>query len=673
MNKITTIAFLCWLCLSFGIQAQRQKMMLNEEWKFSLGFEVKKDEGTVVHLPHTWNDTDALGGNIDYYRGAANYEKTIHVNSSWLGKRLILRFLGVNLVSNVFVNGKHIGEHRGGYTAFAYDISDAVYYGQDNHVMVKVSNAAFLDVMPLVGDFNFYGGIYRDVELYVMEHDAISLLDYGSHGVYLFPKDITEKEAEIEAVVKLLGEGANELSVQVLDAKEQLVVSQTQVLTVDQLVAGESRFSIHIPNPHLWNGLTDPYMYEVHIRLIRDQQVVDEVKQPLGIRYFHVDPDRGVFLNGKQLQLRGVCRHQDRPELGNALSSAHHREDTKLMREMGANALRMSHYPQAPYMYELMDQEGMVVWSEIPFVGPGGYRDKGYVDIASFKANGKLQLIEMIRQNMNHPSILFWGLFNELNEKGDHPLAYLEELEALAKREDPYRLTCAASNLDKAQINKVTDIIAWNKYYGWYSGSPRDIGAWADQMHTAMPNTPIGISEYGAGASLYHQQQQIEKTVPNSYWHPENWQTHFHENYWEQIDQRPYLWGSFVWNMFDFGAAHRTEGEKPGKNDKGIVSFDRKDKKDAFYFYKANWNLNDPMIYITERRLEQRINSKQTIKVYSNLRKVTLKVNGKNYSLSRKGAYGQFYFDIELNPGKNIIIAQGSQIKDEITLTLKKE
>lgn len=672
MKKKTFASLLLIFISILNLHAQRQVFNLNKNWNFRYGYEVKKNATTLINLPHTWNTKDALGGNIDYYRGLGIYTKKIEVKQDWESKRLFIRFLGANLVANVFINGKHIGEHRGGYTAFAFEITSYVKFGQGNTITVKVNNAPQLDIMPLVGDFNFYGGLYRDVQLYVTESDCISLLDYGSKGVYLHQDTVSNDKAFIRAVIKILGNSSVDINVKVLDDEGNKVFSKSYPVGNESSSTKEITVPIEINSPHLWNATIDPYIYTTQVQLIKDEEIIDEVTQPLGLRYFHIDPNKGVFLNGNHIQLRGVCRHQDRPELGNALAPFHHLEDIEIMKDMGANALRMSHYPHDPYMYQLSDIEGLMVWSEIPFVGPGGYADKGFVDSERFKANGKNQLIEMIRQNLNHPSILFWGLFNELKENGDNPVEYVKELHNLAKSEDPSRITTAASNMT-GDLNKTTDIIAWNKYFGWYGGETSGIGKWADKQHSKMPNTPIGISEYGAGASIVHQSEKLKKTDPGSYWHPENWQTHFHEEHWVEIDKRPFLWGTFIWNLFDFGAAHRTEGEKPGKNDKGIVTFDRKDKKDAFYFYKANWNKNDPMIHIAERRLVNRTKAEQTIKVYSNQKKVILLVNGKIYNPSNSDEYSRFYFNVSLLPGENEIIAKSkNNLKDTIKIILKK-
>lgn len=327
------------------------------------------------------------------------------------------------------------------------------------------------------------------------------------------------------------------------------------------------------------------------------------------------------------------------------------------MLEMGVNAVRLAHYPQATYFYDLMDKYGIIVWAEIPFVGPGGYNDKGYVDSPAFRSNGKEQLKELIRQHYNHPSICVWGLFNELTEFGDNPVEYIQELNKLAHQEDPTRPTTSASN-QMGDLNFITDAIAWNRYDGWYSGTPADLGKWLDGMHNRHPEICIAISEYGAGASIYQQQDSLTKTIPASWWHPENWQTYYHMENWKAISSRPYLWGSFVWNMFDFGAAHRTEGDRPGINDKGLVTFDRKTRKDAFYFYKANWNRKEPMLYLAGKRNMTRFQHLQTIIAFTNQPEAELFVNGKSYGKAIADRFSILTWEnVELQPGKNEIKA----------------
>ena len=360
-------------------------------------------------------------------------------------------------------------------------------------------------------------------------------------------------------------------------------------------------------------------------------------------------------------------RHQDRSEIGNALHPEHHEEDAALMLEMGVNAVRLAHYPQATYFYDLMDKLGIVVWAEIPFIGPGGYEDKGFVDSPSFRTNGKEQLKELIRQHYNHPSICVWGLFNELAEYGDNPVEYINELNVLAHQEDTTRPTTSASN-QSGKINFVTDLIAWNRYDGWYGGTPQDLGKWLDWMHKEYPEIRIAISEYGAGASIYHQQDSLVKTNPTSWWHPENWQTYYHIENWKAITERPFVWGSFVWNMFDFGAAHRTEGDRPGVNDKGLVTFDRKVRKDAFYFYKANWNKEDPMIYLIGKRNIIRVQRQQTIIAFSNQPEAELFVNGKSCGKVETDRYSILEWKhVILTPGKNKIEVKTTNKKQTLT------
>ena len=648
------------LLMLYGMSmfAQRQDILLNNDWNFRFSHQVQKGTEVRVDLPHTWNAQDALSGKIDYKRGIGNYEKNLFIRPEWKGKRLFIRFEGVNNIADVFINRRHIGEHRGGYGAFIFEITGKVEYGKENSILVRVNNGEQLDIMPLVGDFNFYGGIYRDVHLLITDETCISPLDYASPGVRLIQDSVSHRYAKVRAIVDLSnGSSGNqevELNVRLLDG-QRVVKEGTKNVNLSGNEVMQQELTFEIDQPHLWNGRQDPFLYQAEVTLFRNGQMVDRVTQPLGLRFYRIDPDKGFFLNGKHLPLQGVCRHQDRSEVGNALRPQHHEEDVALMLEMGVNAVRLAHYPQATYFYDLMDNNGIIVWAEIPFVGPGGYNDKGFVDLPAFRANGKEQLKELIRQHYNHPSICVWGLFNELTELGDNPVEYIKELNVLAHQEDTTRPTTSASN-QMGDLNFITDAIAWNRYDGWYGGTPADLGKWLDRMHKDHPEICIAISEYGAGASIYHQQDSLVKTVPTSWWHPENWQTYYHIENWKTISSRPYVWGSFVWNMFDFGAAHRTEGDRPGINDKGLVTFDRKVRKDAFYFYKANWNREEPMLYLTGKRNTVRTQRLQTITAFTNLSGAELFVNGKSYGKAIPDSYAILEWkNVELEPGENEI------------------
>ena len=668
-NLRRTFTVLFAAAFSMQMLAQREDKLINQDWSFRFSHQVNANAARRVDLPHTWNAQDALGGKYDYKRGIGNYTKKIFIRPEWQSKRLFLRFEGANCVSNVFVNGKHIGEHRGGYGAFVFEITDKVEYGKENTLLVRVNNGEQLDVMPLVGDFNFYGGIYRDVHLLLTDNLCISPLDYASSGVYLIQQQITDKQAAICARINL-SNGTGELRkavlrLQVNDGKKTVYETEKEVSMIPHTDVQVENIEFILKNPRLWNGTQDPFMYQTVVTLIKDGKELDKVEQPLGVRYYITHPDKCFFLNGKHFPLHGVCRHQERAEVGNALYPVHHEEDTRIMLDMGVNAVRLAHYPQATYMYDLMDKYGIVTWAEIPFVGPGGYADKGFVDQPSFRENGKEQLKEMIRQHYNHPSICFWGLFNELKEQGDNPVEYIKELNAMAHREDPTRPTTSASNQDGA-LNFITDHIAWNRYDGWYGATPATLATWLDATHKNHPEIKIAIREYGAGASIYHQQDSLVQTVPGSWWHPENWQTEYHIQNWKIINERPYVWASFVWNMFDFGAAHRMEGDRSGINDKGLVTHDRKIKKDAYYFYRANWN-PEPMIYIAGRRNVNRVKPLVDVQVFSNVEEVILIVNDCQCRRMKPDSLKVCLFkEVPLRKGRNEIEVRASDSKKQL-------
>lgn len=676
MKKLP-IVLAAWLA-AFGADAQRHDQLLNDNWQFRFGHQVEKNTVARVDLPHTWNAQDALSGRTDYKRGLGHYERRLFVPADWKGQRLYLRFEGANSIADLFVNGRHAGQHRGGYGAFVFEITDFVNYGKANTLRVSVNNAETLELMPLVGDFNFYGGLYRDVHLVRTGPTCISLLDHGSSGIRLVQDSVSKDYAAIRALVAL-SNGSDtatqaEVLLRLLDGDRE-VAAQRLTLTLPPDSSVEGSLPVSLRRPHLWDGRRDPFRYRAEVSLWRNGHEVDRVEQPLGLRYYHIDPERGFFLNGRHLPLRGVCRHQDRSEVGNALRREHHDEDAAIMAEMGANAVRLAHYPQAEYFYDLMDRYGFIVWAEIPFVGPGGYSDEGFVNLPAFRQNGREQLVELIRQHYNHPSIVVWGLFNELSMRGDDPVPYIKELNDLAHREDPTRLTVAASNTDGA-LNFVTDAMAWNRYDGWYGGTPAGLGQWLDHMHTTHPDLRIAISEYGAGASLYHQQDTLVKTVATSFWHPENWQTHYHMANWREISARPFVWGSFIWNLFDFGAAHRHEGDRVGINDKGLVSFDRRTRKDAFYFYKANWNKEVPLLYLAERRCTRRTRPVQTFMAFTNQPEAELFVNGTSCGHAKTDSLGTVRWNgVRLRPGQNeirVVSGRGThQLTDGYTCTLE--
>jgi len=620
-----------------GPPSGRSDTLLREGWRFFAG-EVTGaeqpgyDDGQLgwqdVTVPHTWNAQDAQDGGSNYRRGAGWYRRHWSEPASTAGRRVYLQFDAANSVADVYLNGRRLGQHRGGYSAFRFDATAALREG-DNLLAVRVDNAAVPDVPPLSADFSFFGGLYRDVHLVVVPALHLDLEDAASPGVYLNTSEVSAASAELHARVRVRNGSAESetarVAVSVADADGVLVANLEGELPLAAGQTGELGLDGEIAEPHLWNGRLDPYLYRVTAQLTSARDPLgdrDVLVQPLGIRFFSVDANSGFSLNGRPLDLHGVNRHQDRINRGWAIGEAEHDEDMALIVEMGASAVRLAHYQQAQYFYDLCDREGLVVWAEIPLV------DAITADPA-FTENSRQQLIELIRQSYNHPSILFWGIGNEQRTDDAPSNALLGELAALARSEDASRLStyahCCSS--DTGGLPQHADLSAYNEYFGWYTGNYDQFGAWADALHAARPTARLALSEYGAGASLNQHQDPPQQPATDGTFHPEEYQSVFHEAHWAALETRPYLWGKFIWNMFDFASDTRNEGDAPGRNDKGLVSYDRKTKKDAFFWYKANW-FSEPFVHITSRRFEPRTTANIDIKVYSNLPRAILRVNG---------------------------------------------
>ncbi|MEZ4828749.1 MAG: glycoside hydrolase family 2 TIM barrel-domain containing protein [Bacteroidia bacterium] len=563
MKKLVSFFLYLVICLMAAFPQARQEVSFTDQWQFS-GADVTGNKiETPVNLPHTWNASDAQEG-IPYYRGEGRYFKTFTPEISWQAKRVFIRFEGVMSRARVSLNGNLLGEHKGGYSAFCYEISSYLRYGEENQLEVVASNAETEEILPLAGDFNLYGGIYRPVKLLITSKTCISPLDHASSGIYLKQKLVSERQADVElsAIISHKEEQASLVLFRstVFDAEGNIVLTADSVYRCEP---GEQTLvqNLHFDNPHLWKGKKDPYLYRVRVQMYRQNQVIEELSESLGLRYFHVTPSEGFFLNGIPYPLRGVCRHQDWEDLGSALSPENHRTDIALINEMGANTVRLAHYQQADKIYSLCDSAGLVVWAEIPFVGMPSFGgpNNGYIHSEPFHENARQQLVELIRQNYNHPSICFWGIFNEIqNPKDASPVELVKALHDLAKAEDPTRLTTGASMIDAEEpIHDITNVIAWNKYFGWYYNEPEKIGEWLDKTHEKYPTWPIGISEYGAGASIYQHETDPDRPNPFGAPHPEEWQNYYHEKHYEAFAERPYVWGTFLWNMFDFIAHFR--------------------------------------------------------------------------------------------------------------------
>ncbi len=609
------------LCLSAAGLA-REVVPLNEGWAFRYGWNFANPKWEPVSLPHTWNTADPEPAH-PYTRVLGLYKRNLLCKPEWAGKRVFLRFKGAAMVADVMVNNCWVGQHRGGYTAFCYEITPYLTPGKSVPVRVRVSNAETSDVLPLTGDFNIFGGLYRGVELVITDPVCISPLDYGSSGVSIRQESLTDAEARLSVRVRLANSTGQEQTVTVeIDGKRFTGKG------VDEAV-----IPVVITQPRRWDGLRDPFLYTLTARVGEDS-----VSETFGVRTIRFDPAKGFFLNEKPLKLRGVCRHQEWEGKLSALSAEEHLRDVEILREMGANAVRLAHYPQAKEIYDACDRAGLVVWAEIPFVGPGGYDDEGYVPSPLLHDNARQQLVELIRQNGNHPSIAMWGLFNELRMAPD-PTPFLKELHALAKQEDPTRPTTAASNLGMhAPLTFVTDLIAWNRYDGWYGGMPTNPGQFLDATHKKYPHLCIAVSEYGAGASVKHHEETIRKPAAAGRFHPEAWQTEYHILNWAELAKRDFVWGSFIWNLFDFAASHRTEGDRDGINDKGLVSHDRTTRKDAYWFYKANWRTDVPVLHLCEKRFTHGRAERVFVRAFSNVGPAELFVNGTSAGVAQPDA-----------------------------------
>lgn len=684
----------------------RQVVSISNDWTFMQGTLAGAEAPAYndaaweqLDLPHTWNAQDGQDGGNNYYRGDGWYRKVLDWNPDYAGKRIDIEFLGACLQADVYVNGQFMGNHKGGYTAFRFDITDALIPGQENIIAVRVNNQQTQDIAPLSGDFTVFGGIYREVSLVLTDSVHIDTADYGSSGLYLTQTNVSEESADLEIRSNIVNDGEEEKTVTVRatlrhpDTFEEIdtipnpafdpadmvgggiVESYETQLTIP---AGESAAFVHdltVEAPHLWNGREDPYRYQVDLEVFQEGERVDNQTGYVGFRYYTVDYDEGFFLNGESYPLRGVSRHQDWEDMGTALTQREHNIDFGLIYEIGANAVRLAHYPQAPYFYELCDKYGIVVWAEIPFVnnvgGSGTYEDPD-ADRQAFFQVTKQQLIELIRQQYNRPSICFWGLQNEVLEYAECMPEFMAELNDLAHKEDPTRLTTQATDKDAAK-NWASDLIAWNRYPGWYFGTKEDMGADLDKNH-AGDDRPFGISEYGIGSNIeIHVDKATNADKSLGAVQPEEYQNICHESFIPQINERSYLWATFNWNMFDFSSDMRAEGGLTGVNTKGLVTRDREVKKDSFYLYKANWS-DQPFVYITSRRNDVRQNSPVEIKGYSNCDSVELTVNGQVIGrLSQEDLAQETVFvweDVPLANGENTIVMTAEKDGETYTDTV---
>lgn len=674
------------------------KKLLDQNWRFLQNdaeeayLQDFDDSGwEEISLPHTWNAFDVQSGGgtrreilvnkkSGYYRGIGWYRTTLTIPPD-NNKRIFIYFEAAGSVAQVYLNGKYTGQHHGAFSAFCFELTELVKFGEANLLAVKVDNSWREDLPPLGGDFPVMGGLYRQAFLIVKEKTCITPLDHASPGVYLKQVMISDKKAEVEITTKISNMNTKlstlMLRTTILDANgiEVQVMEQDVNVKYSEVTKAIQYFTIE--NPHLWNGRLDPYIYKVKADLLFEEEILDTVIQSLGLRYYHIDPEKGFFLNGKQYLIKGVCRHQDRLDKGWAISKEDQDEDLALIMEIGANGVRLAHYQHSNYFYSICDKNGILVWAELAIVNKVNFEEP-------FLENSKSMLTDLIRQNYNHPSIFTWSLANEIGLSQIRSLVpVMEKQNDHAHEEDPTRPTILAAislAFFRKELYRLTDLIGWNHYAGWYyfKKNPRILGKHLTKFNKVGNNRGVCVSEYGAGASIHHHVQNMTheyKVKTTGHFHPEEKQNLVHEENYRQIKASPFVWGSFIWNMFDFAVASRDEGDTKGRNDKGLVTYDRKVKKDAFFFYKANWT-KEPLVYITSRRHVERNDPNTEIKVYSNCDQVELKINDKLVGKMIKEDLCIFrWSNYKLSEGKNKIDVIGtfgsSKANDSCIWTLK--
>lgn len=623
----------------------RQTVNINAKWAFTK----MADEAPstmparwdYVNLPHTWNAIDGQDGGADYYRGVCYYAKTLEKAELPEADRYYIEICGANSSADVYVNGKKLAHHDGGYSIWRADVTDELE--NENLIVIAVDNGANDRIYPQMADFTFYGGLYRDVNIICVSESHFDLDYYGGPGIRVTPI-VSGKNARVDVETYIAGaKDGQSVTYKIYDMGGNCVAQEKNAGT---------HASFEIKDAHLWHGRRDPYLYRATAELMEDGKVLDNVGARFGCRSFQVDPQRGFILNGEEYPLRGVARHQDRWGVGNALLPEHHRQDMDLICEMGANTIRLAHYQHDQYFYDLCDERGMVVWAEIPYISkhlPDGCE------------NTVSQMKELITQNYNHPSIAVWGLSNEITISGSDP-ALMDNhkvLNDICHEMDKTRLTVVAC-VSPCDINdpyiKIPDLVSYNHYFGWYGGDTAMNGPWFDNFHAAHPDIPIGCSEYGCEALNWH----TSKPVQGDY--TEEYQAYYHEELIKQLFSRKYIWATHVWNMFDFGADARSEGGENGQNHKGLVTFDRKYKKDSFYAYKA-WLSDEPFVHICGKRYMERVEDVTRVTVYSNQPEVELFANGA--SLGKKAAEDHFfYFDVPIKRETRLVAVAGD-VRDE--------
>jgi len=668
---LKTTVSLVGLCVMTGFSTPDCVRL--ETWKFTPSDgEINRSSShwQNVTVPHTWNAKDGQDGG-SYYRGPGWYQRQLNIEDAPAEHRYFLRFHAVGTVADIYIDQHKVATHSGGYTAFATEITPWVSEAGSYDLRVRADNTDGDTVAPLSGDFTVQGGMHRPVDLLIKYPVCISPLDYASPGVYLFQENVSEAKADLRVRV-LVDNGTKQPQkthtiISIMDDQGKEVAKKTIRTRVAAGKVEPAESVVSVTKPHLWGGVKDPYLYTLKIELYAGETKVDQYVKKTGFRYLHIDAEKGFFLNGKSYPLHGVNMHFDREKIGSALTKADIDEAFERITEVGANTLRLAHYPHADYSYEKCDELGILAWSEIPLVNE-------VKNSPEFNAISRGQLLDMVKQLGNHCSIFCWSICNEIFQaKTDDPFDLLNELNALCKKTDPTRYTTLATNHNRKDLIDITDLFAINIYPGWYGSNPFDMKGALRGYNDKGGKRGVGVSEYGAGGAIEHQDQTLKVVPPGGKWHPEQWQAYLHEVQYRDIVENPACWGSYVWPMFDFSSDGRNEGAQPGVNDKGLMTHDYKTRKDSFYFYQANWS-EKPMLHLTSKRHLIRNQQETLVKIYSNCSKVELFVNGHSVgTLQPNDLHIALWEKIELMEGENQILvkatADGKILTDEIVWT----
>jgi beta-galactosidase len=656
LGRTLAVAAACaWITAAQA--APRTVTALDDGWEFAKGAPAG---WSAVTLPHTFNADDGTSPNP--WRGAGWYRRTIVVPALKAG-RTYLEFDGAALSTDVWLNGTRIGRHEGGFARFRFDVTAHLRAGA-NALLVRVDNTRQPDVAPLGGDYTLYGGLYRRVRLVTTGDVHVDMLDAGGPGVYFSTPQadsphwrvrVANDRARAENVV---------VTARLRDAAGKVAATVQRAVALPARAVVPVDLDATLAAPHLWQGVDDPYLYTSEVTVARAGAVVDRVDNEVGVRTVQLDPDRGLLLNGKPYRVHGVNVHLTyAPGKGTAVDDADIDADYRILSELGVTGLRFAHYQHNEHSYALADRNGFLVWTELPLTSEVNGSE-------AFAANAAQQARELVRQNFNHPSVFVWGLGNEIYRVDDASARVLDAMQRLVHAEDASRPTAYANccaPIDGPQAMH-TDAIASNVYFGWYDKEFADLAPFLAQNHATRPRTPQALSEYGAGGSALQQEDPVRRPVAPSRWHPEQYQALYHEAAWRQIEAAPWLWASYVWTGFDFASAGRNEGDGRGVNDKGLVSMDRKVRKDAYYWYQANWS-KQPMVYITSRRAVKRTAADVEVKVYSNQPAARLRVNG--VDLGERAVEGRIArWPVRLQPGPNRIEIQAGAVVDSVEWTL---